>query len=108
MLFEQTLGTLSMLAEQKGLKLEQRLAQERLIIWGDRMRLEQLLTILVDNAIKYSARGTVTVSALRQTASLLSRSRMKALALIPKISSGFLKDFTGSIKQGRVLKAVLA
>lgn len=32
---------------------------------------------------------------------------MKALALIPKISSGFLKDFTGSIKQGRVLKAVL-
>ena len=53
-LFEQTLGTLSMLAEQKGLKLEQRLAQERLIIWGDRMRLEQLLTILVDNAIKYS------------------------------------------------------
>lgn len=70
-LFEQTLGTLSMLAEQKGLKLEQRLAQERLIIWGDRMRLEQLLTILVDNAIKYSARGTVTVSALRQNLQLV-------------------------------------
>ena len=70
-LFEQTLGTLSMLAEQKGLKLEQRLAQERLIIWGDRMRLEQLLTILVDNAIKYSARGTVTVSALRQNRQLV-------------------------------------
>lgn len=67
-LFEQTLGTL---AEQKGLKLEQRLAQERLIIWGDRMRLEQLLTILVDNAIKYSARGTVTVSALRQNRQLV-------------------------------------
>ena len=64
-LFEQTLGTLSMLAEQKGLKLE------RLIIWGDRMRLEQLLTILVDNAIKYSARGTVTVSALRQNRQLV-------------------------------------
>ena len=71
LLFEQTLGTLSMLAEQKGLKLEQRLAQERLIIWGDRMRLEQLLTILVDNAIKYSARGTVTVSALRQNRQLV-------------------------------------
>lgn len=70
-LFEQTLGTLSMLAEQKGLKLEQRLAQERLIIWGDRMRLEQLLTILVDNAIKYSVRGTVTVSALRQNRQLV-------------------------------------
>lgn len=70
-LFEQTLGTLSMLAEQKGLKLEQRLAQERLIIWGDRMRLEQLLTILVDNAIKYSARGTVTVSVLRQNRQLV-------------------------------------
>lgn len=70
-LFEQTLGTLSMLGEQKGLKLEQRLAQERLIIWGDRMRLEQLLTILVDNAIKYSARGTVTVSALRQNRQLV-------------------------------------
>ena len=70
-LFEQTLGTLSMLAEQKGLKLEQRLAQERLIIWGDRMRLEQLLTILVDNAIKYSARGTVKVSALRQNRQLV-------------------------------------
>lgn len=107
-LFEQTLGTLSMLAEQKGLKLEQRLAQERLIIWGDRMRLEQLLTILVDNAIKYSARGRSQSVHCGKTASLLSWSRMKALALIPKISSGFLKDFTGSIKQGRVLKAVLA
>ena len=122
-LFEQTLGTLSMLAEQKGLKLEQRLAQERLIIWGDRMRLEQLLTILVDNAIKYSARGTVTVSALRQNRQLVIKVEDEGMGsfpsssppmsdgrplLIPKISSGFLKDFTGSIKQGRVLKAVLA
>lgn len=70
-LFEQTIGTLSMLAEQKGLKLKQLLAQERLIICGDRLRLEQLLTILVDNAIKYSLKGTVTVSALRQNQQLI-------------------------------------
>ena len=42
-LFEQTLSTLNMLAEQKGLKLELLLPQERLIIWGDRLRLEQSL-----------------------------------------------------------------
>ena len=70
-LFEQTLSTLNMLAEQKGLKLELLLPQERLIIWGDRLRLEQLLTILVDNAIKYSASGTVTVSAQRQNRQLV-------------------------------------
>lgn len=70
-LFEQTVGTLRVLADQKGLQLELLLPQERLIIWGNRLRLEQLLTILIDNAIKYSMRGTVTVSALRHNRQLI-------------------------------------
>ncbi len=72
-LLEQTAGTLSILAQQKGLKLELQLPPERLIIWGNRLRLEQLLTILIDNAIKYSLSGTVTVSALRHNQQLVIR-----------------------------------
>lgn len=70
------------------------------------MRLEQTLTILVDNAIKYSAEG-FTVSALRQNRQLVIKVEDEGIG-DTQISSGFLKDFTGSIKQGRVLKAVLA
>lgn len=72
-LLEQTAGTLSILAQQKGLKLELQLPPERLIIWGNRLRLEQLLTILIDNAIKYSVSGTVTVSVLRHNQQLVIR-----------------------------------
>lgn len=72
------------------------------------MRLEQLLTILVDNAIKYSARGTVTVSALRQNRQLVIKVEDEGIGIDTQDIERILKDFTGSIKQGRVLKAVLA
>lgn len=60
---ETTAKALQPLASQKDLKLEMQLPTEQLLIWGDKVRLEQLMTILVDNAIKYSLHGRITISA---------------------------------------------
>ena len=47
------------LAEQKGLALVQQ-APEELFVQADKDKLEQLVIILIDNAIKYSDSGTIT------------------------------------------------
>jgi signal transduction histidine kinase len=47
--------------------LDLQMPNEPLVVWGDELRLEQVLHNLLSNAIKYSpAGGTVTVSAQRQ------------------------------------------
>ena len=49
------------LAEQKGITLEIDKAQE-LTVMGDKFRLQQLFTNLIDNAIKYTPEGTIRVT----------------------------------------------
>ena len=49
------------LAEQKGITLEIDKAQE-LTVMGDKFRLQQLFTDLIDNAIKYTPEGTIRVT----------------------------------------------
>jgi signal transduction histidine kinase len=59
---------LAVRAREAGLLLEVELPEEPLVVFGDRERLLQVLHNLVDNAIKYSARGgRVEVSARRLT-----------------------------------------
>lgn len=48
-------------AKEKNIELEV-CADENVAFYGDRKRIEQLAIILVDNALKYTASGTVTVS----------------------------------------------
>ncbi len=51
------------LAAQKGLRLEYAAGDARQVfILGDKNKMEQLLIIFIDNAIKYSERGTITVT----------------------------------------------
>src|SRR5699024_499539 len=75
--------------------LEQGLAEEGLIIWGDRVRWEQRLPSLVDNAIEYSASGTVTVSALRQNRQLVIQVEDEGIGIdtrdIERIFEGFYR-----------------
>lgn len=49
-------------ASRKGLKLESRILEDvPVLVKGDRMRLTQILANLLDNAIKFTEKGTVTV-----------------------------------------------
>lgn len=56
------LGSLfQVLAEQKGLTFEAEVSEEA-TIFGDKARLQQLFTNLIDNAIKYTPRGSIRIT----------------------------------------------
>ncbi len=63
---KETLVSTSALFDAKSLKLETDLPSEPLIIKGDHVRIRQIMTNLISNAVKYSREGTITVS-LTQT-----------------------------------------
>ncbi|MCG7407347.1 HAMP domain-containing histidine kinase [Paenibacillus sp. ACRRX] len=52
------------LATEKGLNLEVEAGDPPLFVWGDPVRLEQLLLNLLDNAIRYTKQGSIHVSIL--------------------------------------------
>ena len=65
---ERTLAMLKPLAEKKGHRITSWVAPDLPLITGDEERLVQVLTNLIDNAIKYTPEhGTVTVAAHRAT-----------------------------------------
>jgi signal transduction histidine kinase len=49
------------LAEQNGISLDVDAAEE-VVVMGDKMRLQQLFTNLIDNAIKYTPRGSIRIA----------------------------------------------
>lgn len=61
----ETLARLSGVAEAKGLSLEVAVTEDPLPVLGDQEALEQLVGNLLDNAIKYTARGRVRLDVRR-------------------------------------------
>ncbi len=59
---KQGLMPLSNLAKVKGLQLELKIGEEVENVWGDPLRITQILINLVGNAIKFSDQGTIRVS----------------------------------------------
>lgn len=57
-------------AEKKGLSLKTSIAPNLPVIKGDSLQLEQALINLVDNAIRYTEKGMVTITAERQSEQL--------------------------------------
>lgn len=58
------------LAEQRGIALEIEAAQE-MTVMGDKVRLQQLFTNLIDNAIKYTPEGSIHISLERDEENVL-------------------------------------
>ena len=63
---EQTLLSLNYLAETKGVHFSWELPEEKIDIFADRRMLMQLITILVDNAVKYTEEGKKVFLSLRK------------------------------------------
>jgi heavy metal sensor kinase len=60
------------LAEQKGISLEIDAAKDITVI-GDKMRLQQLFTNLIDNAIKYTQEGSIRITIEKREENVLVR-----------------------------------
>ena len=56
---ERTMRRLEGMAKEKNLSLKLKNCEKPAVVWGDLAKLEQVMTNLVENAVKYSAEGTV-------------------------------------------------
>ena len=65
---------------------------------ADKERLHQLLVILLDNAIKYTASGKVTISGLQQSSQMLMKIRDSGCGILAMTCPMCLIAFFGVIK----------
>jgi heavy metal sensor kinase len=81
-----------LLAEQNGIALEVGPIQEALIA-GDKTRIQQLFTNLIDNAIKYTARGSVRVILERDAEFARARIIDTGIGIPPEEQAHIFKRF---------------
>jgi signal transduction histidine kinase len=80
-------------AKERGLELRLILPEQPLIVYGDEDKLNQIFTNLVDNAVKFTARGFVEISALEREAEVECRVADSGVGIaaehLPKIFEKF-------------------
>jgi len=85
-LFEQKAG-------RKNLELKIERPSEPVVIHADAFRLEQLLSNLVDNAVKYTEQGTITVSVKKEPGRIVMKIRDTGIGIakehVPRIFERF-------------------
>jgi len=65
-LVQQALDTVRHLVEARGLRLEAHIEDELPVLWLDPVRIRQVLFNLISNAVRFTERGGITVSAGRE------------------------------------------
>jgi len=80
------------LAEQKGLGFEID-TREEVVLVGDRARLQQLFTNLIDNAIKYTPAGSVHIGLEKARGEILVRVKDTGIGILPEEQDKIFKRF---------------
>jgi len=88
-------GTCRPLAQRKGLELNVDLPKALPLVKGNRLRLDQVVSNLVSNAIKFTPAGSVTVKAEMRDGRSPSRSPTRGSASHQKLASSCSKSSTG-------------
>jgi heavy metal sensor kinase len=70
LLIQNICNLFQVLAEQKGIVLDLHAAEEMTVV-GDKIRLQQLFTNLIDNAIKYTSKGSIHVTLEKEKEEIL-------------------------------------
>lgn len=92
-LLVQNIGSLfQVLAEQKGLRFEVAPLEEATVL-GDKTRLQQLLTNLLDNAIKYTPRGSIQLALERTDGTAIVKVRDTGVGIPEQEKEKIFKRF---------------
>ena len=87
------LGNLfQVLAEQKGLTFKEEVSEEATVL-GDKVRLQQLFTNLIDNAIKYTPRGSIRVTLEKDRERLLVKVKDTGIGISEEEQERVFKRF---------------
>jgi heavy metal sensor kinase len=80
------------LAEQKGLTLEVE-APEEVTVLGDKVRLQQLFTNLIDNAIKYTPGGSIRILLEKERETVVVRVKDTGIGIVREEQDKIFKRF---------------
>jgi signal transduction histidine kinase len=80
------------LAEQKGIDLQMGRFQE-VSVTGDKHRLQQLFTNLIDNAIKYTSEGSIRITVEKDERNAVVRVRDTGIGILPEEQENIFKRF---------------
>jgi heavy metal sensor kinase len=80
------------LAEQKGIDLQMGRFQE-VTVTGDKHRLQQLFTNLIDNAIKYTSEGSIRITVEKDERNAVVRVRDTGIGILPEEQENIFKRF---------------
>lgn len=86
-------GLLVQKARAKGLELKCASVEEDLVVMADTVRLRQVLVNLVDNAIKYTPKGSVEISAVSEKENVVIRISDTGLGMSAEDQQGLFQKF---------------
>ncbi|MGM9999080.1 MAG: ATP-binding protein [Candidatus Bruticola sp.] len=97
---DRTLRRLGAIAEAKNIKVRKKIVGSVPAVWGDISRLEQVMTNLVENAIKYSTKGEVVVELKKQPSGVV----VSVVDEGPGVSDEEARRIFGLFERGQEMK----